>query len=303
MPSRADIHVHTKYSGVGKLGPLRFPESIADPRDVVNNARSLGIDVLCITDHDSIEGALKASDYAAGLDDIEVVIGEEVSTADGELIGLFLTEKVEPGLSAEETIARIREQNGLVIAPHPFSLHVPAVGERIFDLDLDGIETINAGHIDTYANRKAIEASSSGRWATLGGSDAHSLPTMGYAFTEFNGTGAEGLREAILAKRTVAKGNPMPLEKAINWSVGVVLATDVWIIRSVFGKIKEVDMHDPIVNKISVMDASKKAAALIGSILFLLPPVPFLCGIVSKKVLKRMERNKQNGGGQGLKDL
>lgn len=289
MRSRADIHVHTKYSGIGKLGFLRFPESVCDPRDVVKNADALGLKVVCITDHNSIEGALRAKGFERDYS-TEVVIGEEVSTSDGEVLGLYLNERVPPGLSVEETIDLIRGQDGLVVAPHPFSLHCPSLGERVETLDLDGIEVLNAGHIDGFANSKANEWGRSGRWALLGGSDSHALNTMAYAHTVFEGDTAEDLRKAILEKETQAKGSRMPLGMCINWSVGVVLASDVLILRSIFGLIREVDMHDPIVSKISVMETGKKVMALIGSIAYFIPPVPFLCGLTGKRVLKRLAR-------------
>lgn len=101
---KADVHVHTKYSFA------QFPESVAEPEMVVKAAIRKGLDVLCITYHNSIAGALKARKYAAGLPEIEIVIGEEISTAEGEMIGLFLQERIDPGLDAQETAKRIHEQ-------------------------------------------------------------------------------------------------------------------------------------------------------------------------------------------------
>jgi len=92
MQSRADTHVHTKYSGIGHLGFLRFPESVSDPRDILKNAHSLGLSVVCITDHNSIEGALRATEEVNDFDGLEVVVGEEISTLEGEVIGLYLNE-------------------------------------------------------------------------------------------------------------------------------------------------------------------------------------------------------------------
>ena len=91
---KADTHVHTEYSGIARLGALKFPESVTTPEQQVDRARKNGMDVLCITDHDEIIGAFKAREYAKQFDDIEVVVGEEVTTADGEIIGLFLNERV-----------------------------------------------------------------------------------------------------------------------------------------------------------------------------------------------------------------
>ncbi|MEI6795638.1 MAG: PHP domain-containing protein, partial [Methanomassiliicoccales archaeon] len=96
MTSKADVHVHTKYSGMGSYGFIRFPESVSDPEDVVRIARKVGLRVLCITDHDEVAGAFLAKKYAQQFDDIEVVIGEEITSCEGEIIGIFLTEKVTP---------------------------------------------------------------------------------------------------------------------------------------------------------------------------------------------------------------
>lgn len=289
MLQRADTHVHTRYSGVGTLGPLRFPESVAHPEDVVKNARNIGDDVLCITDHDSIRGALEAERIARQFDDIEVVVGEEVSTADGEIIGLYINEFIPPGLSAAETIDIIRSQGGITVAPHPFSLHVSAVGDLVYELDLDAIETINAGHIDPYANRTAQEAALKvGKWACLGASDAHSLPTMGHAWTEFKGEGADGLRKAILTKETYARGYTVPMDKAIDWSIGVVMQADMQIIKSLLGLVRAGDLNDDPVNcKINEISTPKKLAGLIGSLVFLLPPMPHIASILSTRYLNR----------------
>jgi len=294
MQTRADIHVHTRYSGFGRLGFLRFPESVANPCDVVKNAQAIGLKVVCITDHNSIEGAVKAKECAKDYPGVEVVVGEEITTLDGELIGLYLTQEIPPGLPVQETIDRIRAQGGLVVAPHPFSLHCPSLGEKIDGLDIDAIETINAGHIDGYANRKAQSHENYGRWATVGGSDSHSPSTIAYAYTLFDGENAEDLRKAILGKRTAANGKRMPLEKGIAWSVCVVLVSDVLILRSIFGLIREVDLHDPIMRKINLMGTGKKLVAFFGSLIYLTPPVPYLCGITSERFLKRLARIQES---------
>ena len=165
MLGHADVHVHTKYSGVTEHGILKFPESVSNPNDVVKIAKRVNLDIVCITDHNSILGAVKAKSFAKEHDCVEVVVGEEISTADGEIIGLFLNELVPPGLSVEETVDLVRQQDGMLVAPHPFSYHVPALGLLVDDIDLDGIEVINGGHIDGPANDRAMEHSRSGRWA------------------------------------------------------------------------------------------------------------------------------------------
>jgi predicted metal-dependent phosphoesterase TrpH len=276
------------------MGPIRFPESVSNPGDVVRKAKQVGLNVVCITDHNSIKGAYKAKEAAKEIDGIDVVIGEEVSSADGEIIGLFLTEEIPPGLSGEETIKRIRSQNGIVIAPHPFSLHCPCLGEKIFELGVDGIEVLNGGHIDDYANPKAEEAAQSMRFARIGGSDSHYLKTIGSAYTQFNGTTAEDLRREILAKRTAAGGVVIPMDKAIAWSVGVVVESDRLILRSFFGLDKE-PTDDPILWRVQNMKLGQKLGALVGSFVFFLPPIPYIVGWLSQNILEdRAEVERSN---------
>jgi predicted metal-dependent phosphoesterase TrpH len=285
---KADLHVHTKYSGVGRLGKLRFPESIDRPEDMVDAARANGMNILCITDHNSIDGAVIAKNYASRFDDIEVVIGEEVSTSDGEIIGLWLTECIPPMLSAEETAKRIREQGGIIIAPHPFSFHVPALGEKVLDLDIDGIEVLNGGHIDKYSNRMAYEVSKKypGRWAEIGSSDAHSVPTFGCAWTEFDGDDPNDLRTAILEKRTVPCGKPVPVDKAVIWSMKVVLKGMGLIIRSLLGRLRP-DPTDPLVTTVLKVPKQKRIVGILGAMIYLFPPIPYLACIASNRWLNR----------------
>lgn len=286
MRQKADTHVHTLYSGIGSYGALKFPESVTRPEEMVDHARTKGLNVLCITDHDSIGGALVAQEYAKRFDDIEVVVGEEVSTADGEIIGLWLTEEIPPGLSVEETIDRIRSQGGITIAPHPFSFHVPALGDKVFELDLDGIETLNGGHIDKYSNKMAQEVHNkySGRWAEIGSSDGHSTSTVGYSWTEFEGEGAEGLRQAILEKRTIPCGKPVPIDKGMLWSMEVVLSAGWMIFKSLFGRLKP-DPTNPLVGRIERIDPAKKLVAVLGASIYILPPFPFVARIAANRRL------------------
>ena len=298
MQGKADIHVHTKYSGVHKMGPLRFPESVSDPVDVIKKAKASGMNVVFITDHNSIAGAKKAREAAKTIEGIEVVMGEEVSSADGEILALFIEEEIPEGLSAEETIARIRSQGGLVIAPHPFSLHCPCLGERIEDLGVDGIEVLNGGHIDDYANPRAERAAESSKFARMGGSDSHYLKTIGSAYTMFEGTTAEDFRREVLAKRTSAGGKVIPLDKAIAWSIEVVLASDILILRSFIG-LDKAPTDDPILWRVQNMKMGQKLGALVGSLVFFLPPVPFIVGLAGQRLLDHKADDERETKGKG----
>jgi len=100
-----DLHLHTCYS-YDCATPLQ---------QVVRGCRRAGLDCVAVTDHNTISGALKLRDSGG----IRVIVGEEISTTDGEMLGLFLTEPVSRGLSALETIERVKAQGGLVCIPHP----------------------------------------------------------------------------------------------------------------------------------------------------------------------------------------
>src|SRR5579883_263212 len=107
---RFDLHLHTEYS----------PDCDTSLADIEAHCRERGLTGLCVTDHDTIEGALRLRDRAQSL---RVIIGEEVSTRDGDVIGWFLKEPVAPGMSALETMQAIHAQGGLVYVPHPFDKH------------------------------------------------------------------------------------------------------------------------------------------------------------------------------------
>jgi predicted metal-dependent phosphoesterase TrpH len=288
MESRADIHIHSKYSGLARLWFLRFPESVNEPEDIVKRAKAVGLDTVCVTDHNTIRGGTLAKKFAKDYDGVSVVVGEEISSQEGEIIGLFLNEDIPSGLSAAEVVDHIRSQGGLVVAPHPFSMHVPALGFEVDKLDIDGLEVFNAGHVDGYANNRAMEHSLSGKWARLAGSDSHSLATLGCAFTEFEGSGEEDLRKAIIKKSTVPHGSPMSVESGVKWTLEVVLESDRQIVRSLLGRQPKGDGDDPILKKVSELPGHKKIAALGASFFYIAPPIPYLVVMLGARRMRRI---------------
>src|SRR5437660_314202 len=133
---RADLHVHSVWS-----------DGAQRPETIVRFAADR-VDVVAITDHDEIRGALQARAFARDHADlgVDVVVGEEISTVNGHLLGLYLEERVPPGLPALETIGLIHAQGGLAVAAHPFHpIRGGARGHRtiaqlIPDLPLDAVE-------------------------------------------------------------------------------------------------------------------------------------------------------------------
>jgi len=201
--SRADLHMHTSCSD-GWPSPLEL---------VTHVIASTDLRVIAVTDHDTLEGALRAADRAAKTGGIEVVIGEEVSSRDGHILGLFLERRVRPGMSAAATLHAIHDQGGLAIAPHPFwrTLRresnggvVHGVGWLAAELEFNAIEVENGTPGFYVFNRMARRLNLGLGAAETGSSDAHILDAIGRAYTEFRGSTAADLRRAIEARDTVA---------------------------------------------------------------------------------------------------
>lgn len=179
MKAFVDLHCHTSVSF----------DSLASPESVVRAAAARGITHLAITDHDRIEGALRAR--AAAPAGLTVIVGEEVRTADGDLIALFLERAVAPGRPAAETIAEVRAQGGLVGIPHPFDrfrgsmLKDPRL-EAIGGL-VDWVETHNARIVAGSGNEKAAEFARAAGLPGVAVSDAHTVIEVGVAYTVLQG--------------------------------------------------------------------------------------------------------------------
>lgn len=277
MNMRADTHVHTCFSGISDYKILRFPESVTRPEKQVECARRNGMNIVCITDHDSIKGAIIAKEYAKMYDDIDVIIGEEITSTDGEVLAYWLNEYIPPGLSIEETIDLIHEQGGIAVAPHPYSFYVACLKDRILDLNLEGIEVINGGHVDDFTNKKAqmVFEKHPGKWSPFSGSDAHSTYTAGYNWTEFEGSGENSFYEAIKNKKTIACGVPAPAFCQLQWSIEVVLGGQKLLWKALRKRLQS-DSDNPLITKIMTISDIKKIAGLIGGFMYIIPPIPFI---------------------------
>ncbi|HEY7201990.1 MAG TPA: CehA/McbA family metallohydrolase [Candidatus Dormibacteraeota bacterium] len=185
----ADLHVHTTCSD-GHPTPEQLAEHLLRTR----------LTVVAVTDHDTIEGALRVEDALAGRGP-EIVIGSEVTSADGHVLGLYLARDVPHGMSAEATVAAIHDQGGLAVAPHPYSLAL-GVGDLAARLPFDAIEVINGSPLMELANARAARRFRGSRAAHVGGSDAHVAAAVGGVRTVFPGTCAADLRAAILGRLT-----------------------------------------------------------------------------------------------------
>jgi predicted metal-dependent phosphoesterase TrpH len=201
--SKADLHLHTTAS-----------DGTATVRQILEHVAHTDLQVIAITDHDTISGALEARRLARDFG-VEVIVGEEVSTREGHLLVLFLEQELPPGKPLAETVAAARAQGALVIAPHPFDFLMHSVGrtgilgpcaDPAWTAYVDAIEIFNAGvwvpQVNTLAARFAAERGLS----VVGGSDSHHLPTVGRGYTLFPGRTATDLRRSMLSCETRAGG-------------------------------------------------------------------------------------------------
>jgi len=204
---KADIHIHSAAD-----------DGLATPAEILDYAEHhTDLDLIAITDHDTIAGALEAVELAArGNYRVQVLPGIEVSSRGGHILALGVTRPIRMLQSLEDTIAAVHEQGGFVVIPHPLSWLTLSVGQRALErilrdprpeIRVAGLETLNP----SFAGRVAYERVrrlNRERWhlAETGGSDSHSLTLVGSAYTRFEGHTAEDLCQSLATKTTQAGG-------------------------------------------------------------------------------------------------
>jgi len=168
---KLDLHIHSKYSY----------DSISDPKIIVKVAKMRGLSGIAITDHNTIKGGLEAKKYSD--ENLIVIVGSEITTKEGEVIGLFLEKEIPANLNIIETIEKIHKQNGLAILPHPFDTHrkhaVQNIDKKILNV-IDGIEVLNA-RSKAGINANAQKFANENKLKITAGSDAHTLLEIGSA--------------------------------------------------------------------------------------------------------------------------
>jgi predicted metal-dependent phosphoesterase TrpH len=220
-----DLHCHTAASF----------DSFAAPRSVVRAAAARGLTHLAITDHGTLDGALEAQEHApAGL---TVLVGEEIRTLEGDLIGVFLSRAIPKGLPAAEAIAAIHEQGGLAGIPHPFDRLRGSLGRRdslgrresliALSSSVDWIEAWNARLMVGDGNARAAELAASVGRPGVAVSDAHTTVEVGVASTIVRGDPStpDGLRAALAGERELVTGHPSlyvrlvtPVARLSSWA-------------------------------------------------------------------------------------
>jgi predicted metal-dependent phosphoesterase TrpH/glycosyltransferase involved in cell wall biosynthesis len=194
---QVDLHMHTDHS----------PDCATPVDTLLSTAKAVGLGAIAVTDHNEISGALEARERADG---IKVIVAEEVKTADqGEVIGLFIEEKIPRGLTLAETIAEIRRQGGLVYVPHPFDrMHAVPDYEHLLDVveDIDAIEVFNPRVAFSAFNEEAARFAAKYRIVAGAGSDSHVAQGLGSVkirMRDFEGPEEflESLRDADIVRK------------------------------------------------------------------------------------------------------
>lgn len=218
---KADVHMHSNFSD--------GQPSIEKILDYVENKTEL--DIIAITDHDTIKGALKARKIAKKRKfRFEIIIGEEVSSIEGHIVALFIKKRISPGLSAHDTLLNIKKQGGIAVLAHPFyqtkmldknknTMGGVGIITTIKEKDLyHGIEVINGtpvmmvkeNNMAQFINHTLLFKSE------IGASDAHILKGIGKGFTMFEGKTAKDLKEAILTGQTRAMSDKWDIKAVIR---------------------------------------------------------------------------------------
>ena len=194
-----DLHMHTDHSS-----------DCATPTDqLLAAARDAGLGAIAVTDHNEVSGAHEAREKADRYG-VKVIVAEEVKTADqGEVIGLFIEDKIPRGMTLQETIAAIRDQGGLVYVPHPFDrMHSVPDYEHLLDVveDIDAIEVFNPRVAFSSFNEEAERFAAKYRIVAGAGSDSHVAAGLGSVkirMRDFDGPEEflESLRDADIVRR------------------------------------------------------------------------------------------------------
>ena len=194
---KLDLHVHTERSS----------DAFTPPKQLPTICRDRGLDGLAITDHNVLA--------VDSFDEVVILPGIEISTGDGHVIGLGLSEAIPRGLSADKTLRRIKELNGVSIIPHPFDLLRSSVRPHNLSVRPDAIEVINSSSfLHSVTWKRARKFAEKENYPMTAGSDSHIPETIGRAYTEVESPSKD--TESVLA--AMRSGSVAPFGRAVRAS-------------------------------------------------------------------------------------
>ena len=195
---KIDLHVHTCYS----------IDAGTTPKEIVAHSKKRGLDGVAITDHDTLEGALKLTNH----EELIVIPGIEITTLDGHVLALNVHEEVPPEMTLSETIRGVHELGGIAVAAHPKAIHCGIKQQITSSLGFDAIEVINSSafpfFFSTYQSRKVALRLG---LPQVAGSDAHYPSEIGFAYTLVDADPeVDEIVHAIRKGATTPCGKPLP---------------------------------------------------------------------------------------------
>ncbi|MFQ6050936.1 MAG: PHP domain-containing protein [Candidatus Hydrothermarchaeota archaeon] len=197
---RYDLHVHSIYSS----------DSRTKVREILKVCKKIGLDGICIADHNSLKGSLEAIKLKKDFEGLIVVPGVELSTKSGHLIALGIYEEINNNLGLKEIEDEIEKQNGLKIAPHPYSLLRKSLLHRIGKINIDAIETHNSKDFFRINNFFSTLYARKNKLPMTGGSDAHFLDEVGRGFTLLEANNEDEVLSMIKKGKCKPYFNPIP---------------------------------------------------------------------------------------------
>ena len=219
---KLDLHIHTSYSG----------DSLINPRDIINYVKLKGLDGFAITDHQTLR-AFKVLKEIGSNKDLIIIPGMEIKTHIGEIIILFIEDEIRfNDNNFHSIVEKVKENNGLVVIPHPFdflrdsSLKMNLLNDKIINKFIDGIEIINSRIIFKKCITKAKNFNKKYNLFETGGSDAHTLKEIGNGYTLIRDADKsfESIKNCLLEKKSRSMG---------------VLSSPLVHAKTVFNKIKK----------------------------------------------------------------
>ncbi len=169
--TKADLHTHTSFSD----------DCRTSPEALVFAARQAGLGVLGVTDHDSVKGGLACQRLAG--DGMVVLVGQEIDTADGDVIVFGLHDSLPPHQPAEDTVAIAKKRGGFVMIPHPFERRRSHIAPKLDRLPVDLLETFNSHTASASANTQAVLYAQRRQLPAVASTDAHTPSEIGSTYT------------------------------------------------------------------------------------------------------------------------
>ncbi len=199
MLIKADLHVHTTYSS----------DSLITPKDLVYYSKKMGLNAVAVTDHNVLEGSFKIAKET----DFLIIPGMEVSSSEGHIVALNVSELITRGLSAAKTVERIHDAGGVAIACHPFVLFKGCLKGNVCG-SFDAIEVINTRAFPFRRSvKKATQVAERLHLSQVAGTDAHFGPQIGYSYTliEASEPSVDAIMEAIVQGHCQPHGKAVPI--------------------------------------------------------------------------------------------